>query len=439
MFPTLHSASKPWYDRALEVMPAGCSRRALYPMRSYAAGGEGSRLQTLDGEHLLDGSNNFMVLIHGHRHQATVEALGRQLGSGLCFGMADTSEVRLAEHIGGRVKALDQLMFCNSGSEAVMHALKAARVLTKRSKIVKCEGLYHGSYDFAEVSNAPPVEPGRQGFPQARANGPYMSPNIVEDVIVTPFNNLPVTEAIIKEHHASIAAILIDPLPSRIGYKRADRSFVEGLRSLCDSYGIILIFDEVASFRVAHGGAQSYYGVSPDLTVFGKIIGGGLPVGAVGGKEAMMRILDPREGSASMSFTGTFNANPLSMVAGLATLEAYDEHQISVLNAKGDRLRENIAAGAVKKGLPIEVSGEASFLAFYFAPRIGNDYHAVATRPEELSTVDHLWNAALDLNLLIDTSGRMNISTAYSDADIEEAGDIVLAAAETALNKSIRN
>ena len=140
-----------------------------------------------------------------------------------------------------------------------------------------------------------------------------------------------------------------------------------------------------------------------------------------------------------MSLTGTFNTNPPSIAAGLATLEAYDEREIALLNAKGDRLRENVSALANNKGLPLEVSGEASFLAFNFAPRIGNDYHAVATRPEELSTVDHFWNAALNRNLLIDISGRMNISTAYSDSDIDEAGEIILVAAEMAHNKSKLN
>jgi glutamate-1-semialdehyde 2,1-aminomutase len=434
MFPVDGSLSEALYKRACKVMPGGSSRRSLYDMRSYVQSGEGSRVRDIDGNVLLDGSNNFMVLIHGHRHAPTMAALSAQLEHGVSFSLPTAGEVKLAEHLCERVDSVDRVVFCSSGSEAVMHAMKAARALTQRPKIVKCEGLYHGSYDYSEVSNAPPVRPGERGVPFARPYGPYTLPNVLDDVIVVPFNDAPIAESIIRERATQIAGIVIDPVPSRIGYAKADESFLKMLRALCDRHGIVLIFDEVASFRVSRNGAQGLSSVRPDLTAFGKIIGGGLPVGAVGGNEKAMRIFDPSTGSPCLSFTGTFNAHPLTMAAGLATLEDYTEDKISALNGMGDMVRTMVRKGIEQKGLPAHVGGCASFVSLFFSPRSGNGYHAVAHRPEEQPLLKRFWSAAIDRGLLIDHSARVNLSTAYSTADAEEAAGIIVASLEEAFN-----
>jgi glutamate-1-semialdehyde 2,1-aminomutase len=171
MFPAAGTPSALAYADARRVMPGGSTRQALYAMSAYAEGGEGCRIRDIDGQWHLDALNNFMVLIHGHRHRPTLSALESKLETGLCFGLPTTSEIALASHLTDRVPSVEQVVFCNSGSEAVMHAMKAARALTRRPKIVKCEGLYHGSYDFAEVSNAPPIRPGTQEPPQPSVMG----------------------------------------------------------------------------------------------------------------------------------------------------------------------------------------------------------------------------------------------------------------------------
>lgn len=433
MFPEPGSASETTYRRACKVMPNGTSRKSLFDMRSYAREGEGSRLRDVDGRWILDGSNNFMVLIHGHRHGPTMDAVAGQIGRGLSFGLPTEGEVWLAEHLAGRVASVERVVFCSSGTEAVMHAVKAARAIARRPKIAKCEGLYHGTYDYAEVSNASPVKPGAQGFPRAHVAGGYAMPHVVEDTVVIPFNDAEVAERIIRERASEIAGILIDPVPSRVGYTAAEPDFVRALRRIADEFGIVLVFDEVASFRVAHGGAQSLYDVRPDLTAFGKIIGGGMPVGAVGGSERAMRVFDPAD-KQGVSFTGTFNAHPVTMAAGLATLEHYGPDEVARLNGRGESLRALVRAGIASRGLPAHVRGHGSFVSFFFSPRIGGGYHAVAHRPGEMALVNAFWSEAMDRNLLLDVSARMNISTAYSDADVEEAAAILLDSLETAFH-----
>lgn len=434
MFPAQGSLSEKLYERACKVMPGGSSRRALYDMRSYVQSGEGCRLLDIDGNSLLDASNNFMVMIHGHRHAPTLNAIKAQVDHGISFGLPTAAEVGLAEHLCERIDSVDRIVFCNTGSEAVMHAMKAARALTQRPKIVKCEGLYHGSYDYAEVSNAPKINPSSTQIPKSTAYGPYTLPNVLEDVVVVPFNDVVVAEAIIRDQAQEIAGVVIDLVPSRIGYATVDEEFLKMLRRVCDEFGILLIYDEIASFRVAHGGAQALTSVRPDLTTFGKIIGGGVPIGAIGGSEKAMRIFDPSDSRPSLPFTGTFNAHPLSMAAGLATLQHYDQDAITRLNAIGENVRSGIRFGIGRKGLPAHVTGCASFVSIFFAPRDDSRYHTIAHRPEEMPMLKRFWSAAMDRKLLIDTSARFNLSTAYAAADAEELIHIVVESLEQAFN-----
>ncbi len=436
MFPTAGTPSALAYADARRVMPGGSTRQALYAMTAYAERGEGCRIRDIDGQWHLDALNNFMVLIHGHRHQPTLAALEGKLETGLCFGLPTTSEIALASHLAARVPSVEQIVFCNSGSEAVMHAMKAARALTRRPKIVKCEGLYHGSYDFAEVSNAPPIRPGTQEPPQPVGYGPYTSPAITGDTIILPFNNLDLANQIIAQHGDEIAGLILDPFPSRIGYARASDEFVNGLRSLCDAHGILFIFDEVASFRVAWGGAQSLYDVKPDLTVFGQLIGGGLAVGAVGGTSAAMSIFDPGQKNY-LSITGTFNANPLTMVAGLACLEDFTPDAVERLNEEGEFLRNSLSSEVQARGLPVEITGNASFVAAFFGKRKRTEYHSAAPGAEERNAISLYAEIAFRRGILIDTTGRLNLSTAFTRRDVEEASEILADALEHVCNSDV--
>jgi glutamate-1-semialdehyde 2,1-aminomutase len=227
--------------------------------------------------------------------------------------------------------------------------------------------------------------------------------------------------------------LILDPFPSRIGYARASDEFVSGLRRLCDDHGIVLIFDEVASFRVAWGGAQSHYDVKPDLTVFGKIIGGGLAVGAVGGTAAAMRIFDPAQKSY-LSITGTFNANPLTMAAGLACLEDFTPEAVDRLNEEGAFLRHALSSEVQARGLPVEITGNASFVAAFFGKRQRTEYHSAAPGAEERKAISLYAEVAFRRGILIDTTGRLNLSTAFTRSDVEEASEILADSLEHVCN-----
>jgi glutamate-1-semialdehyde 2,1-aminomutase len=294
--------------------------------------GRGHRLTDADGHELIDLQANMSALVHGHSHPAIVAAIEQGLRDGLSFGLPTESEVRLASHLTARVRALERVRFANSGTEAVMTALRTARAFTGRDAIVRFEGCYHGSADA--------VRTGSRGVPPS------------DDVIVVPWGDAHTLEAVMSER---VAALVIDLMPSRAGLVPAEPAFAAAAQSLTRACGALLLVDEVVTFRLASGGLHSVMGVEPDLVALGKTIGGGLPVGAFGGRADVMAVLDPRTRDA-VEHGGTFNANPTVMRAGLAALELLDAAAIARINALGDALRERM------RGLDYRVNGVGSLL-----------------------------------------------------------------------------
>ena len=315
------SRSATLFARAQGVLPGGNSRTTVYmaPYPPYAASGEGCWVTDVEGDRRLDCLNNYTALIHGHAHPAIVEAATRRLARGASFPMPTPEEIDLAALLCERLPSAERVRFTNSGSEAVMIALKGARAFTNRPKIAKFEGAYHGSYDYAEVSLA--STPETWGALAAPASTPYSKgtpPAVLEDVVVLPFNHTEQAVARIAREAKHLAAVLVDPVPNRVGLVPARVEFLEALREVTRAHGIVLIFDEVISFRVGYHGAQGAFGVTPDMTTLGKIIGGGFPVGAVAGSAEVMTVFDPtRGGPPAAPHGGTFNANPVTMAAGL--------------------------------------------------------------------------------------------------------------------------
>src|SRR5690606_1365852 len=231
-----------------------------------------------------------------------------------------------------------RICFANTGTEAVLFALKAARAHTGRPLVAKVEGCYHGLSDFAEVSVAP--EPEAWGD-TAPASVPYSigAPQaVLDNVVVLPFNDLEKALAILEEVSDRLACVLVDPVPSRAGLAPAGTGYLQGLREFCTKSGAVLIFDQVMSFRLAHGGVEEYFGVTPDLSCLGKIIGGGFPIGALAGRSDVMEVFNPQSGRPKVFFGGTFAANPISMTAGLVALDLYGPQEVSLINMLGDRL-----------------------------------------------------------------------------------------------------
>ncbi|MCY4350235.1 MAG: aminotransferase class III-fold pyridoxal phosphate-dependent enzyme, partial [Thiotrichales bacterium] len=272
-YPDQESRSAALYRRASEVLAGGSTRHTTFysPYPVYAVSGRGSRVVDADGVERVDCLNNYMTLIHGHAHPEVVEAIVDQVRRGSCFAMPTEREIELAELISERVESVETMRFCNSGSESVLIAIKAARAHTGRSMVAKCEGAYHGCYDPVEVSLS--ASPESWGDPDEPAKVPYtvgLPERVMEDVVVLPFNEIEASRRLLERHAGRLAAIVVDPVPTRVGCVPMRKEYAEMLREVATRHGIVLIFDEVASFRVRYRGAQTMVGVTPDLTTFGK-------------------------------------------------------------------------------------------------------------------------------------------------------------------------
>ncbi len=283
MYPNSSSNSAHLYERAQRVLPGGNTRTTVFrdPYPIYAHSGNGSRILDVDGIERVDFLNNYTALIHGHAHPSIVRAATSAVENGSCFGAPTESEIRLAEMLVERVPGCENVRFTNSGSEAVMMAVKAARAYTGRPKIAKCEGLYHGSYDFVEVSlDSSPADWGDPAQPNQVPYSAGTPASLLSDVVVLPFNDSEASLRLLEQHATELAAVIVDPLPNRIGLIPASRDFLTTLRNFCSRAGVVLISDEVISFRIGYGGAAAAFGFQADLITLGKVIGGGFPVGA---------------------------------------------------------------------------------------------------------------------------------------------------------------
>lgn len=419
-WPDPSSNSRKLYDRGLAVMPGGITRTMpwLKPFPVYAGRGEGAHVIDVDGTRRLDLLNNFASLVHGHAHPAVVDAVQKRVALGTAFTLPTESEVVLAETVTERAESLEWIRFCNSGSEAVMSAIKAARALTGRPKIVKCEGCYHGSYDYAEVSldsspenwgNDPNSVPYTRGVPKG----------VTDDVVVIPFNDVSAAERIIRTNRETIAAVLIDAAPSYFGFEQISKPFAEMIRRVTSEIGAVFILDEVISFRVHRGGAQTLLGIKPDLTVLAKIIGGGFPVGAVAGSRDIMRVYDHRPGKPPLPWSGTFTANPVTMTAGKVTLDLLDQTEIDRLARLADRLRDGVRAAFARNGFPGQVKGCASMFMMIGHQRKVVDYRSCYASKDEAGLIESLQVALVIEGYHVSKNGMGFLSTPMTEADID--------------------
>ena len=357
--------SRSLYERALRVMPGGNTRHsiALAPYPIYVRSGRGCRVTDVEGDERIDFLNNYTSLILGHADPVVTAAVERRVASGTAFTMPAPEDVELAELLTARVPWLDQVRFCNSGSEAVMLAVKAARAFTGRHKIAKFEGSYHGIYDYVEVSEGPAAEEWGEADAPRSVIEPGTPPSVADDVLVLPWNRIDVCRNRIMQHKDQLAAVLVDPLPLGIGMIAPRAGFLEFLREETARHGILLIADEVLTFRISYHGSAHAFGIEPDLGAFGKIIGGGFPVGAVGGSRRVMSVFD-HTGALKVHHGGTFNANPVTATAGLETMKQMTPEAFDSLNAMGDDLRERLRRMFHDRATPAQVCGRGSlFLA----------------------------------------------------------------------------
>lgn len=416
------SRSAELFAAAVRALPGGNSRTTIFmqPYPVYAAEGSGCWVTDVDGDRRLDCLNNYTSLIHGHAHPVVTEAVIRRVKRGTAFSLPTAEEVELAALLVDRLPGVDCMRFANSGTEAVMTAIKAARAFTGRNGIAKCEGAYHGSYDWAEVSlGSAREEWGPLEHPAGIAYTKGTPPSVLEDVVVLPFNRPEIAARRIECEAKRLAAVIVDPLPNRAGLVPATPQFLRAVREVTAAHGILLIFDEVISFRLGRQGAQGHFGIRPDLTTLAKIIGGGFPVGAVGGRADLMAVFDPRPGKPAVPHAGTFNANPATMAAGLATMRLLDEAAYSRLDALGGQLRKGIDACFERCRFPGHVTGLGSLFRIHPHQRELIDYRSSVLDSAEAKRLETLHRGLLDHGVLIAPSGLGCLSTVITEAEID--------------------
>ena len=389
--------SREMADRAAVVLPGGTTRTTTFfaPFPPVLVAGEGSVIVDVDGNRRVDYLNNYTSLILGHAHPDVVDRAMSVAGRGTAFSSPTEQEVRLAEVLVERVDSVDQVRFTNSGTEATMAAMRMARAFTGRPDVARFEGSYHGTHDYTA------------------APGPGI-PDLIDGLMVTlPFNDIPGCEETIARMGDSLAAVIVEPVLGAGGVIAADREFLDFLRQATVRIGALLIFDEIITFRLHTGGAQAVYGIRPDLTTFGKIIGGGFPIGGFGGREDVMALLHPSHGSIRLG--GTFNGNPVSAAAGIETLEALTQPVIDELNRNGRQLVERLNKVFEAGGIPAGVTGVGSLFNIHGTDAEITDSHAVRSVDPELTEVLHL--GLLNRGYFLAPRGMGCLSTAMTPAE----------------------
>jgi glutamate-1-semialdehyde 2,1-aminomutase len=396
------SRSAELYARARAVMPGGNSRTTVFtqPYPAYAASAQGATVTDVDGQRRLDFVNNYTSLMHGHAHPRIVEAVSQQLVLGTAMSFPTESEIRLAELLVERVESIERIRFTNSGTESVMMAVQAARAFTGRPRVARFEGCYHGAY----VDHA-------------------------DDDLILPFNDVSALDGI-AQHADELAAVIVDPLPHRPGFIDPLEGFLPRLREVTRAHAILLISDEIISFRVDRGGAQRRFGYAPDMTTLGKIIGGGFPVGAFGGRADVMSVFDPTSNGTRVAHGGTFNANPVTMVAGHTAMTMLSDDEYGRIAALGERVRLGLSDLIEARGISWQVTGQASLFKLHPHPRSLIDYRSSLPKADEQAALEQFYLAMFGAGFILTPELAGCISTPMSEVEI----DALVAAADRALD-----
>ena len=361
------------FARAERILPGGVDS----PVRAFKAVGgtplfirraAGARITDVDGRTYIDYVMSWGPLIHGHAPRGLLKALTTAARSGTSFGAPTALEVELGEHVRSLMPSMERIRFVNSGTEATMSAVRVARAATRREKIIKFEGCYHGHADQFLVQAGSGLT--TLGVPTS----PGVTRAAAADTLLASYNDLGSCERLMEAFPDQIAALIVEPIVGNMGVVLPDAGFLQGLRALCTRYGVLLIFDEVISgFRVGTGGAQGWSGVTPDLTCLGKIIGGGLPVGAYGGREDLMRLVAP---SGPVYQAGTLSGNPLAMTAGLWSLKRLSTALYRGLSDLGAQLTAGMADSARRAGVALQVNGIGSVMTPFFTATPVRNYQS---------------------------------------------------------------
>ena len=422
-----YTTSRQLYEKALKLIPGGVNS----PVRACKSVGadplfidraEGCRIFDADGNSFIDYIGSWGPMILGHRHPAVIEAVAGVLKRGTSFGAPIDLEIELAKLVCDAVSSVDIVRMVNSGTEATMSAVRLARGATGRDLVIKFDGCYHGHADTLLVAAGSGVAtlgiPGSPGVPEA----------VAKYTLSLPFNDIECIQKVMNDQGDKIACIIVEPVAGNMGMVPPVSGFLQSLRQLTEKHGALLIFDEVMTgFRVALGGAQSLYGISPDLTCFGKIIGGGLPVGAYGGRKDVMENIAPQ---GSVYQAGTLSGNPLAMAAGIATLQqVMQDGFYENLEKTTRKLADGLYSAAQNAAIPVKVGYVGSMLGMFFTDQEVNNFDDA--RQCDLELFSAFYNGMRENGIYIAPSQfeSLFVSAAHSEADIDQtvqAAEMVL-------------
>ena len=416
-----------WFERALGVIPGGVNS----PVRAFGSVGgqpffttraEGAHLYDTNGNRYLDYVQSWGAVILGHAHPAVVEAIAQAATRGTSYGTPTTAEVELAEAIRERMPALEKIRLVSSGTEAAMTAVRLARGATGRAKIVKLAGCYHGHLDALLVDAGSGVA--TLGLPGSAG----VTAGTVADTIVCPYNDLDAVDAAFAEHGDDIAALLVEPVAANMGLVAPLPGYLQGLAERCRRHGALFVVDEVITgFRVARGGAQALYDLRPDLTIFGKVAGGGLPLAGLGGRADVMDHLAPL---GPVYQAGTLSGNPLATAAGLATLSVLDDAAYGRITQSARRLAEGLSVALETSGVVATVTQVATLVGVFFGPAV-HDYESAKTADHERYA--RFFHGLLERGVYFAPSGYETLfcGLAHDDTTIDETVAAAFAVAAT--------
>jgi glutamate-1-semialdehyde 2,1-aminomutase len=389
--------------------PDGDYRAAIWwrPYPTVMARGDGCKLYDVDGNEYLDYSNCWTVMVLGMNHPKVVEAVSKAAQSGFAMAAPSADAYEWAKILCDRVTSVERVRFCCSGAEAVMFAIRGTRAYTGKDKILKMEGNYHGTYDPMET------QVGWRRLPRG------ISQSAEKDVLVTPFNDKEAAERIIKENKDELAAVIVEGVMGSAGLIPPEDDYLEFLRKVSAENGVLMIVDEVISFRLSTGGAQQIYDVRPDLTVFGKTIGGGLPVGAFGGSEEVMRVFSPNQ-KAPAHHSGTLLATRVGVAAGIVALKEMTKETLDRINSLGESLRDRLKAVLSELGLKAQITGYGSLQQIHFTPQhVSNAATAFFTADRDVLRLFHL--AMLNRGVFIPARGFFSVTVPMTEVEIDKA------------------
>jgi glutamate-1-semialdehyde 2,1-aminomutase len=423
-------ASKVIYDRAVQVLTGGVSRNTIFrnPHPYYVASANGCYIKDIDGIERLDFANNMASLIHGHSHPNIINAVTSQLQKGTAFTMGSEAEVSFAEMLTSRSPEFEKIRFVNSGTEAVMTMIKVSRAFTGKPKIAKAEGAYHGTYDYAEISQtSTPDNWGDIDKPNAVRVVQGTPQGIMDDIVIYPFNDIERTINLLDQNADQIACVLVDPIPHRVGLFPATNEFVEAIHNWTRKNNALMVFDEVVTYRVNYSGAQNNYAVKPDLTALGKIIGGGFAIGAVAGKSEIMDVLDPRQTFLRHPHSGTFSANPISSTAGRIAMEMFDEQAVVDLNALTMTAKKQVEESIKIADVPISITGVGSMFRLHFREKAPTSYREAYQSKEakEISNdlIDYLF---IEENIIMINTCSCMFSTTLTQQHVDQLSEALV-------------